>query len=112
MFFYLGLRSLFSALFEFPIFTFYVIREQNCDVCHCCHYVKLVAALGNKLVGSLLCLYSMGIESVVDKSNGKSSGILHDASCSACEMAVVWMKNQLGQNQTQDRILNYVNEVK
>ncbi|PQQ02961.1 aspartic proteinase isoform X1 [Prunus yedoensis var. nudiflora] len=54
---------------------------------------------------------SMGIESVVDKSNGKSSGILHDASCSACEMAVVWMKNQLGQNQTQDRILNYVNEL-
>ncbi|KAI5330862.1 PREDICTED: aspartic [Prunus dulcis] len=54
---------------------------------------------------------SMGIESVVAKSNGKSSGILHDASCSACEMAVVWMKNQLGQNQTQDRILNYVNEL-
>ncbi|TQD74791.1 hypothetical protein C1H46_039681 [Malus baccata] len=54
---------------------------------------------------------SMGIESVVDEKNGKSSGILHDASCSACEMAVVWMQNELKQNITQDRILNYVNEL-
>lgn len=52
----------------------------------------------------------MGIESVVDENAGKSSG-LHDAMCSACEMAVVWMQNQLRQNQTQERILNYVNEV-
>ena len=58
-----------------------------------------------------MCLYSMGIESVVDENNGRSSGILHDAMCPACEMAVVWMQNQLLQNQTQDRILNYVNEV-
>ena len=56
-------------------------------------------------------LYSKGIESVVDDSNGKSSGILHDAMCPACEMAVMWVQNQLMQNQTQDRILNYVNEV-
>ncbi|OMO64833.1 Peptidase A1 [Corchorus olitorius] len=53
---------------------------------------------------------SKGIESVVDESNGKSSGI-RDAMCPACEMAVVWMQNQLKQNQTQDRILNYVNEL-
>ncbi|XVE87750.1 hypothetical protein DITRI_Ditri19aG0012900 [Diplodiscus trichospermus] len=53
---------------------------------------------------------SMGIKSVVDESNGKSSGI-RDAMCPACEMAVVWMQNQLGQNQTEDRILNYVNEL-
>ncbi|KAH0718147.1 hypothetical protein KY285_014178 [Solanum tuberosum] len=53
---------------------------------------------------------SMGIESVVDEKVGKSAG-LHDAMCSACEMAVVWMQNQLRQNQTQDRILNYVNEL-
>ncbi|KAG9145198.1 hypothetical protein Leryth_008972 [Lithospermum erythrorhizon] len=53
---------------------------------------------------------SMGIESVVDAKSGRSSG-LHDAMCSACEMAVVWMKNQLKQNQTQDRLLNYVNEL-
>ncbi|XP_059286072.1 aspartic proteinase [Lycium ferocissimum] len=53
---------------------------------------------------------SMGIESVVDEKAGKSSG-RNDAMCSACEMAVVWMQHQLGQNQTQERILNYVNEL-
>lgn len=53
---------------------------------------------------------SMGIESVVDEKASRSAG-LHDAKCSACEMAVVWMQNQLRQNQTQDRILNYVNEL-
>lgn len=53
----------------------------------------------------------MGIESVVnDKNNGRMGG-LRDGGCSACEMAVVWMQNQLRQNQTQDRILDYVNEV-
>ncbi|XP_022716129.1 aspartic proteinase-like isoform X1 [Durio zibethinus] len=54
---------------------------------------------------------SMGIESVVDESNRKSSGIVRDAMCPACEMAVVWMQNQLRQNQTQERILNYVDQL-
>jgi len=53
----------------------------------------------------------MGIESVVDMNVGKSSGGLHDAMCAACEMAVVWMQNQLKRNQTEERILNYANEV-
>lgn len=53
---------------------------------------------------------SMGIESVVDEHAGRSTG-LRDAMCSACEMAVVWMQNQLTQNQTQERILNYANEL-
>ncbi|KAF3613903.1 Aspartic proteinase [Capsicum annuum] len=53
---------------------------------------------------------SMGIESVVDEKAGRSAG-LHDGMCSACEMAVIWMENQLRQNQTQDSILNYVNEL-
>lgn len=52
----------------------------------------------------------MGIESVVEKNSGSLGG-LRDGACSACEMAVVWMQNQLKQNQTQDRILDYVNEV-
>ena len=47
----------------------------------------------------------------MDENNGKS-GILHEAMCSACEMAVVWMQNQLTQNQTQERILDYANEVR
>lgn len=54
----------------------------------------------------------MGIESVVDQSSGKVSHGIHDAMCPACEMAVVWMQNQIKQNQTQDHILDYVNEVK
>uniref|UniRef100_A0A7C9DPF6 Peptidase A1 domain-containing protein n=1 Tax=Opuntia streptacantha TaxID=393608 RepID=A0A7C9DPF6_OPUST len=55
---------------------------------------------------------SLGIESVVDRENPrKSSGGLHDGMCSACEMTVVWIQNQLRQNMTEDRIVNYVNEL-
>ncbi|KAG4990129.1 hypothetical protein AAZX31_09G005500 [Glycine max] len=54
---------------------------------------------------------SMGIESVVDKNERKSSGSIRDAGCSACEMAVIWMQNQLRQNQTEDRIIDYANEL-
>uniref|UniRef100_A0A5B6ZR44 Phytepsin n=2 Tax=Davidia involucrata TaxID=16924 RepID=A0A5B6ZR44_DAVIN len=54
---------------------------------------------------------SMGIESVVDEKNGARSAGLRDAMCSTCEMTVVWMQNQLRQNQTQDLILKYVNEL-
>ncbi|KAK2992497.1 hypothetical protein RJ640_005644 [Escallonia rubra] len=54
---------------------------------------------------------SKGIESVVDQKNIRSSGLHDDAMCSVCEMTVVWMQSQLRQNQTQDRILNYVNEL-
>jgi phytepsin len=53
----------------------------------------------------------MGIQSVVDEGNDKSSGVLGDAMCSACEMAVFWMRSQLQQNQTQDRVLDYANQV-
>lgn len=55
---------------------------------------------------------SMGIESVVDRENSqKSSSGLHDGMCSACEMTVVWIQNQLRQNMTEDRIMNYINEL-
>ncbi|KAK6932758.1 Saposin B type, region 2 [Dillenia turbinata] len=55
---------------------------------------------------------SMGIETVVDKKNeARSSGSPRDGMCPACEMAVVWMRKQLRQNQTKDRILDYVNEL-
>jgi len=56
-------------------------------------------------------LLSMGIQSVVDEGNDKSSGVLGDAMCSACEMAVFWIRSQLQQNQTQDRVLDYANQV-
>ncbi|KAI4295931.1 hypothetical protein L6164_035924 [Bauhinia variegata] len=54
---------------------------------------------------------SMGIESVVDENGRKSSGGIRDGACPACEMAVVWMQNQLMHNQTQDQILKYVDEL-
>lgn len=34
-----------------------------------------------------------------------------DLMCAACEMAVVWMENQLRENATKDRILAYANQV-
>ena len=49
---------------------------------------------------------------MVDENAGKSSDGLRDAMCPACEMMVVWMQNQLRQNQTKERIMNYINEVK
>lgn len=48
---------------------------------------------------------------MVDVNVGKSSGGFHDSMCTACEMAVVWMQNQLRQNQTEERILDYANQV-
>ncbi|KAL6848679.1 hypothetical protein ACP4OV_021262 [Aristida adscensionis] len=54
---------------------------------------------------------SAGIQSVVDDEAGKSNGLRSDPMCNACEMAVVWMQNQLAQNKTQDIILNYINNL-
>ncbi|CAN1243020.1 Aspartic proteinase A1 [Linum perenne] len=54
---------------------------------------------------------SMGIESVVAKSIEKAVGATSEATCAACEMAVVWMQNKLKQNETQQRVIDYANEV-
>ncbi|RDX63056.1 Aspartic proteinase A1 [Mucuna pruriens] len=69
-----------------------------------CSQIGLCTFDGSRDVG-------MGIESVVDKNERKASGGIRDATCSTCEMAVIWMQNQLSQNQTQDQIINYVNEL-
>ena len=53
----------------------------------------------------------MLIESVVDKESDSESHGLGDEMCSVCEMAVVWMQNQLKRNQTQEMILDYINQV-
>ncbi|KAH1200653.1 Aspartic proteinase [Glycine max] len=53
----------------------------------------------------------VGIKSVVDENERKSLGGHHGAACPACEMAVVWMQNQLSRNQTQDQILSYINQL-
>nr|AJA72485.1 arctiumsin [Arctium minus] len=69
-----------------------------------CSQMKLCTFDGARDVSSI-------IESVVDKSNGKSSGGVHDEMCTFCEMAVVWMQNQIKRNETEDNIINYVNEL-
>ncbi|CAN6358470.1 unnamed protein product [Urochloa humidicola] len=59
-----------------------------------------------------LCMFdgshsvSEGIESVVGEENLGS-----DAMCSVCEMAVVWIENQLRQNKTKELILQYANQL-
>ncbi|KAK4369400.1 hypothetical protein RND71_013192 [Anisodus tanguticus] len=53
---------------------------------------------------------SMIIESVVDKHNG-ASNVVNDEMCRVCEMAVVWMQNQLRKNETADRIFDYIDKL-
>ncbi|KAI3809746.1 hypothetical protein L1987_19346 [Smallanthus sonchifolius] len=53
---------------------------------------------------------SMIIESVVDKNNGKSSGV-HDEMCNLCEMAVVWMETKIQRNETEEQIINYADQL-
>ncbi|KAH9611733.1 hypothetical protein KSS87_004692, partial [Heliosperma pusillum] len=55
---------------------------------------------------------SSGIESVVDKEGSEDANSRsQDAMCSACEMSVVWMQNQLQQNATHDRVISYADEL-
>ncbi|WVZ00829.1 hypothetical protein V8G54_026898 [Vigna mungo] len=69
-----------------------------------CSQIGLCAFDGTKGV-------SKGIKSVVDKNIGKTSYSWNDAGCTACEMAVVWMKNRLRLNETEDQILEYANSL-
>ncbi|RRT85259.1 hypothetical protein B296_00003879, partial [Ensete ventricosum] len=61
-----------------------------------------------KIIGILLC--STDIQSVLEKQKDRTSAN-HDVLCTACEMAVIWIENQLRRNQTKERILAYANEV-
>ncbi|CAO2204278.1 unnamed protein product [Urochloa humidicola] len=54
---------------------------------------------------------SAGIRSVVYDEAGESNGLFNEAMCNACETAVVWIQNQLAQNQTQDLVLQYINRL-
>lgn len=61
-----------------------------------------------------LCIFngtrhvSPGIKTVVDKANEKSGD---DVVCTACELTVIWVQNQLKQTRTKDRVLNYVTQL-
>ena len=59
----------------------------------------------------MVCLCSMLIESVVENETDRTSDGPRDNMCTACQMAVVWMQNQLRRNQTEEKILDYINQV-
>ncbi|KAK8923854.1 Aspartic proteinase oryzasin-1 [Platanthera zijinensis] len=69
-----------------------------------CSQIGVCTFDGNHAVG-------VGIESVVKAIEGTSSHGSNDVMCSACEMAVVWMQNKLKQNQTQEQVLNHINQL-
>ncbi|KAJ9176887.1 hypothetical protein P3X46_012154 [Hevea brasiliensis] len=54
---------------------------------------------------------SANIDNVVDETIDKVSNGVEDATCTACEMMVVWMQNRIKLNETEEKILNYVNEL-
>lgn len=54
---------------------------------------------------------SMLIESMVENETDRTSDGLRDNMCTACQMAVVWMQNQLRRNQTEEKILDYINQL-
>ncbi|MFX6532809.1 pepsin-like aspartyl protease [Acinetobacter baumannii] len=64
-----------------------------------------------------LCLFngaqstSSNIEMVTDNMNKDTKSVGETPLCTACEMAVVWMKNQLNHEGVKDRVLDYVNQL-
>jgi len=65
-----------------------------------------------------LCSYdgardvSIGIASVLEKTHEKETlSSISDGTCTACEMAVVWVQNQIARNQTKEQIMTYLNQL-
>lgn len=65
-----------------------------------------------------LCSYdgtrdvSTGIASVLEKSGEKDTmSSISDGMCTACQMAVVWVQNQIARNQTKEQIKAYMNQL-
>ena len=56
-------------------------------------------------------MYSMRIASVLEKGNEETSAS-SSGMCAACEMAVVWEKNQIARNASKDQIMTYLVQVK
>eukprot|EP00252_Welwitschia_mirabilis_P005908 TRINITY_DN164_c0_g1_i3.p1 TRINITY_DN164_c0_g1~~TRINITY_DN164_c0_g1_i3.p1 ORF type:complete len:511 (-),score=57.31 TRINITY_DN164_c0_g1_i3:684-2216(-) len=68
-----------------------------------CSQLGLCSYDGRKGIG-------MGIESVLNKDK-ETTGASSDSLCSVCEMAVVWVENQLCRNETKQQILSYLNQL-
>ncbi|KAL4202967.1 hypothetical protein AMTRI_Chr02g266110 [Amborella trichopoda] len=69
-----------------------------------CSQIGLCVFDGNRDVSS-------GIASVVDKEDGSKASVGDSAMCTACEMAVVWIQNQIKRNETKTQILEYANQL-
>ncbi|KAL0422144.1 UNVERIFIED_CONTAM: Aspartic proteinase [Sesamum latifolium] len=54
---------------------------------------------------------SSNIEMVVDKQTDKGTSVGESPLCTACQMAVVWIKNQLNNQEVKERVLDYVNQL-
>ncbi|KAL2941742.1 Aspartic proteinase [Bienertia sinuspersici] len=54
---------------------------------------------------------SAGIESVVERESRKDVSGINPLFCTACQMTVVWVQNQLKQDKTKEYVLNYVNKL-
>ncbi|KAJ6775659.1 BETA-SITE APP-CLEAVING ENZYME ISOFORM A-RELATED [Salix purpurea] len=71
---------------------------------------KVCAQLG-------LCIFngakyaSTGIESVVEKENKEGSSAGDDLLCTACEMFVIWVQNQLREKETKEAAINYLDKL-
>ncbi|KAJ6683146.1 ASPARTIC PROTEINASE-RELATED [Salix koriyanagi] len=71
---------------------------------------KVCAQLG-------LCIFngakyaSTGIESVVEKENKEGSSAGDDLQCTACEMFVIWVQNQLREKETKEAAINYLDKL-
>lgn len=54
---------------------------------------------------------SSNVEMVVDEENTNGKSVGKDALCAACEMAVVWMKTQLKNEEVKEKVLEYVDQL-
>jgi len=77
-----------------------VAKEEPAMICS---RIGLCSSSGNGV--------SIGIKSVVNDNGEKSTGGVDDSFCTYCEMAVVWMQNQVGQNKTIEQILTYIDKL-
>lgn len=48
---------------------------------------------------------------VTEKEQREGLSVKDDTLCAFCEMAVVWIQNQLKRKATKEKILNYINQV-
>lgn len=55
-------------------------------------------------------MFRNGIEMVVEEDY-RSRATSGDLLCTACEMTAIWIKNQLREKQTKEKVLNYVTQV-